>query len=450
MQRQRSGFVCALFFMALAPLLQSQTLSTRPNPVDPGFPFNTPAPVKTPATATQFDQWRAKIKSALFISDPLPALSPQSYGLFTPAPGVIAERVSYGTNFGMRIPAIAYRPVRAHGKLPAIVVVNGHGGDKTTWYAFYTGILYAQAGAVVVTYDPIGADERNSERKSETKTHDIPINAPHSPARMGGLMITDIMQGVSYLVQRPDVDAKRIAVLGYSMGSFLSTIAGAVDPRIHALLVSGGGDLDGNMGSWDHSSKIMCQAGPYHALSFLPDKSTILYALNQRRGPMLILNGSIDPLVGEPHHFKPFFEDLRTRTAALTGSNTNLPESYFFSGVGHRPSWVTRRGSLWLEQQLNFPNWTVARINAMGEIRIGDWSKVAGAHINRGFEAEEREGGILALNAKVPNIPRADLQAIPDTIWQREKDDFVWESWVHHALSADDVPASEQKIPVDN
>jgi dienelactone hydrolase len=450
MQRQRPGLLCALFFIALTSLLHSQTLSTRPNPADPHFPFNTPAPVKTPATAAQFDRWRAQIKSALFISDPLPSLSPKSYGTFVPAPGVIAERVSYGTNFGMRIPAIVYRPAQSHGKLPAIIVVNGHGGDKTTWYAFYTGILYAQAGAVVVTYDPIGADERNSERKSETKTHDIPITGPHSPARMGGLMITDVMQAVSYLGQRPDVDARRIAVLGYSMGSFISTIAGAVDPRIHALLVSGGGDLDGNMGSWDHSAKIMCQAGPYHALSFLPDKSTILYALNQRRGPMLILNGSIDSLVGEPHHFEPFFQDLRARTAALTGSRVNLPESYFFPGVGHRPSWVTRRGALWLEQQLNFPNWTVAKINAMGVIRVGDWSKATGAHINHGFEAEEREGGILALNANVPNIPRADLQAIPNAIWQREKDNFVWESWVHHALSADGIPASEQKIPADN
>jgi dienelactone hydrolase len=425
MQWQRSRLLCALCFIALTPLLSSQTLSTRPNPADPGIPFNTPAPVEIPATAAQFDRWSAQIKSALYISDPLPSLSPQSYGTFTPAPGVMAERISYGTNFGMRIPAIVYRPAQAHGRLPAIIVVNGHGGDKTTWYAFYTGILYAQAGAVVVTYDPIGADERNSERKSETKTHDIPVTGPHSLARMGGLMITDIMQGVSYLGQRPDVDPKRIAVLGYSMGSFLSTIAGAVDPRIHALLLSGGGDLDGNGGSWDHSAKIMCQAGPYHALSFLPDKSTIIYALNQRRGATLILNGSIDSLVGDPHHFEPFFEDLRTRTAALTGSRVNLPENYFFPGVGHRPSWVARRGALWLQQQLNFPNWTVAKINAMGEIRVIDWSKSTGAHINRGFESDEREGGILALNAKVPNLPRAELQAVPDATWQREKDNFV-------------------------
>src|SRR5690242_6459420 len=153
-----------LLSMAMVPLLSAQTISSRPNPSDPKYPFDTPAPVNAPASAAQFDQWRAQIKSALFISTPLPVLAPKSYGTFSPADGVIAERVTYGTNFGMRVPAIVYRPAHSQGKLPGMVVVDGHGGDKTSWYAFYTGILYARAGAVVVTYDPIGEDERNDER----------------------------------------------------------------------------------------------------------------------------------------------------------------------------------------------------------------------------------------------------------------------------------------------
>ena len=326
-----------------------------------------------------------------------------------------------------------------------MVVVDGHGGDKTSWYAFYTGILYARAGAIVVTYDPIGEDERNDERKSETREHDSVVKGPHSPERMGGLMVTDVMQAVSYLSQRPDVDATRIAVVGYSMGSFISALAGAVDPRIHALVLSGGGDLDGNMGSWDSSSKVMCQGGPYRALSFLPDKAAIIYALNQRRGATLILNGAIDPLVARPHHFKPFFADLNDRVAALTGTRTNLPESHFFPNVGHRPSWVTRRGALWLQHQLQFPNWSVAKIHALGVTRIGTWAEATGAHINHGYEAEEREGGIMALKADVPNIPWDDLQVLSEATWKQEKDRFVWDAWVRHALAADGIRVDKQK-----
>jgi len=117
-----------------------------------------------PATAAQIRLWRQQMRHALYIPDPLPAASPESYGSFSPTPGVIAERVTYRTAYDLRVPAIVYRPAtKPRGKMPAIVVVNGHGADKSSWYSWYTGILYARAGAVVLTYDPIGEGERNDE-----------------------------------------------------------------------------------------------------------------------------------------------------------------------------------------------------------------------------------------------------------------------------------------------
>ena len=436
-----------LLMAALAPVLLGQAISSRPNPADPTYPFDTPGPVSTPASPAQFQRWRAQIKKALYIAKIPPPLAVRSYGEFPAAAGVVAQRVTYGTSFGMRIPAIVYRPDHVTGKVPGVVVVNGHGGDKTAWYAFYTGILYARAGAVVVTYDPIGEDERNSEKKSDTMTHDRVVSGPHTPARMGGLMITDAMQAVSYLLQRPDVDAKRIAILGYSMGSFVSALTGAVDPRIHAVVLSGGGDLDGNGGSWDNS-KIMCQGGPYQALAFLADKAAILYALNQLRGPTLILNGTLDNLVARPHHFQPFFADLHVRVAALTGTEVGIFDTYWFQGVGHRPSWVTRPAALWLQEKLHFPNWTLARINSMDEIQIGQWAAKTGAHINPGFTKTESEGGVMALSAGVPNLSHSSLNAVPDAVWQREKERYVWRAWVQHALTADGVEGAARAAAV--
>ena len=115
----------------------------------------------------------------------------------------------------MRVPAIVYAPARQSGKAPAIIIVNGHGGDKYCWYAFYSGVMYARAGAVVLTYDPIGEGERNRERKSGTRAHDRRLEPPEMGRRMGGLMVTDLMQAVSYLCQRNDVDPQRIAACGY-------------------------------------------------------------------------------------------------------------------------------------------------------------------------------------------------------------------------------------------
>ena len=156
------------------------------------------------------EQWRAQIKATLFVPDPLPPLSPQTRGRFEPAPGVVAERVSYGTQFDMRVPAVLYLPKSRAGKVPALIVVNGHGGDKYSWYAFYSGVLYARAGAAVLTYDPAGEGERNVARKSGARAHDKVEPPPELARRLAGLMMTDLMQAVSYLSQRSEVDPHRI------------------------------------------------------------------------------------------------------------------------------------------------------------------------------------------------------------------------------------------------
>lgn len=195
---------------------------------------------------------RGRIESTLFVPRPLPGLAAETYGKFSAAPGVTAERVSYATAYGLRVPAIVYRPEPLPaGRMPGLVVVNGHGGDKYSWYAMYAGLLYARAGAVVVTYDPIGEGERNSERKNGTRQHDTNVDPPEMARRMGGLMITDVMQAVSYLAAQPNVDKQRLAAVGYSMGSFVLSLACAVETRLNACVLAGGGNLDGDGGYWD-------------------------------------------------------------------------------------------------------------------------------------------------------------------------------------------------------
>ncbi len=238
----------------------------------------------------RLNTWRAQVRHILYVPDTLPALGAKTWSTFSPAPGVLADRVTYHTLDGMIVhhqspTAPIPRTAHWHGKLPGILMVNGHGSDKFGWYAIYTGMEYAKAGAVVVTYDMIGEGERNIDRKSRAGSHDKRVTPPEGlPAtdwgqRLAGLMQVDLMQGVTYLSQRPDVDPKRIAVLGYSMGSFVTGIAGALDTRIHAVVLSGGGVFDGPGGYFD-SNQLPCQGPPYRALQAIGDRPAILYALN--------------------------------------------------------------------------------------------------------------------------------------------------------------------------
>jgi dienelactone hydrolase len=382
-------------------------------------------------TASTRDAERQQIRRALLVPETLPALEAEHYGQVDIAPGVTAERVSYATDYGLRVPAIVYRPTqKPAGKMPGLIVVNGHGGDKYSWYAFYAGILYARAGAAVLTYDPIGEGERNAQRKHGTRQHDGNVEPEEMGRRMGGLMMTDVMQAVSYLAGRPDVDAGRLAAMGYSMGSFVLGLACAAETRLKACVLVGGGNLDGDGGYWDSSSKKMCQAIPYRAMKFLGDRGAALYDLH---AATLVWNGSADDVVSIPKMGANFFADLQKRAAALHGSE--VFEFGFTPGGGHRPYFVTRPVALWLEKRLDFPNWTAEGIAKMPETHILEWAEKNGVFLDRQFATELREGGTRALETGVPAVAHDLLNALPEDVWQREKEKYVYETWVKAALA---------------
>jgi dienelactone hydrolase len=397
--------------------------------------LSTVAPLR--ATHADWQALRQQIKTTLHIPDSLPNLAPKSYDQFSPASGITADRISYATDYGLRVPAIVYHQSGASiVQHPALIVVNGHGGDKSSWYAYWAGILYARAGAIVLTYDPIGEYERNSLRESNTLQHDEVVPPDDMARRMAGLMITDVMQAVAYLAQRRDVDPKRIGVVGYSMGSFISSIACAVDTRVHACVLAGGGDLDGPGGYWDKSRK-MCQGIPYHSLNFLGDRGAIMFALNAKRGPTLIINGSADEVVDIPHHGPEFFDDLRKRTIAALGTSKDIFDFELVPEGGHRPYFLTKPVALWLEDKLKFPDWTRKQIQAMPETNIRDWAAIHNLNPPGASISDlHHEGGTLALGADIPAVPRSDLHALPEAVWDSQRESYVYETWLDRAKSA--------------
>src|SRR5260370_19621448 len=114
----------------------------------------------------QLAKWRSEIVQTLDVAHPSPELKVERFGSFSPEPGVVAEKVSYGTEFSMRIPAVVYRPEHHARRMPAMVVVKGHGGDKYSSYSLYTGFAYERAGGAVGSYERSGEGQANEEHKS--------------------------------------------------------------------------------------------------------------------------------------------------------------------------------------------------------------------------------------------------------------------------------------------
>jgi hypothetical protein len=247
-------------------------------------------------------------------------------------------------------------------------------------------------------------------------------------------MMTDVMQAVSYLAARPEVDPTRIGAGGYSMGSFVLALTGAVEPRLRACVMVGGGNLDGPGGYWDASSKKMCQALPYQSLRFLGDRGAVVYALQAVRGPILIWNGRVDPIVARAQ--EPFFDDLRTRARRLAGRPQAVFDVGFTEGGGHRPYFLTRPVVSWLAGQLRFPGWTAATVRTLPEVHIVDWARAHGLAIDPALAAEEREGGTLAVGGAVPGFTREDLSVFTPGEWERRRATLTFEAWTAAASAA--------------
>ena len=422
------------------------------------------------------DAWRADISHVFYADHPDPPLNAKVWSTFSPTPGVLADRVTYSTDAGMMVTAIVYRPdpklIPKNTKLPGIVVVNGHGSDKFGWYAFYSGMMFARAGAVVLTYDPIGEGERNAQRTSmqSPSPHDAdvtpPAPLPHEDwgRRVAGLMQVDLDQALRYLASRTEVDTKRLGVVGYSLGSFVAGIAGALHSdfnpdypnaaHFHALILSGGGVFDDEPGYFDRNKSI-CQRGPYVTLGqprYLgTQRGDDIFYLNAMRGPTLIMNGAGDGVMGIPDRDPKWFDQQRDKLLkecreANHGSIAcaNVFTSILYGKeVGHRPSWVNKDGVKWLNAQLHFPFWSTDKIiDAQGTTHISTWIHANNIAISRNYIPEEREGGLNAVGTGLPGIPREQLMVLPEADWQRLKPQLTYEAWAEKTMAAEQAAAA--------
>ncbi len=286
----------------------------------------------------------------------------------------------------------------------------------------------------MLTYDQAGEGERSSTRQSRTNEHDRLVGDESMARRLAGLMITDVMQAVSYLAARREVDPARIGAAGYSMGSFVLALAGAVEPRLRACALVGGGNLDGPGGYWDSSKKRMCQGLPYQSLSFLGDRGATVYALHAARGPVMIWNGRADSIVADAQ--ESFFSDLRARARELAGMPRAEIDFGFTERGGHRPYFLTRPVAAWLAGELRFPLWTAATIRALPEVRIADWARAHEMNGDPTLASEEREGGTLAVSSDVPGYQRDDLNVFTPSEWEMRKETLAFQAWAAAAASA--------------
>jgi len=112
-------------------------------------------------------------------------------------------------------------------RFPAVIGLHGSGGGHASM-ADPAGLLAGQGFAVYVLhyFDRTGTEEIDG----------LPTIFRHYPAWMKTLW-----DAVSFVASQPQVDPERIALLGFSLGAYLSLSAASIDSRVKTVVDFFGG-----------------------------------------------------------------------------------------------------------------------------------------------------------------------------------------------------------------
>jgi fermentation-respiration switch protein FrsA (DUF1100 family) len=148
-----------------------------------------------------------------------------------PDGGILHFHFSFASEADQRVPGILLikKELMSDGvRHPAVVVLHGTGGKKEK----ELGILkkLAEQGFVAVAIDGRFHGERGTYADYNAAIAKAFADGNSHPLYYD--TVWDILRLIDYLQSRPDVDGKRIGLIGYSKGGIETYLAAAVDPRI--------------------------------------------------------------------------------------------------------------------------------------------------------------------------------------------------------------------------
>jgi len=135
------------------------------------------------------------------------------------------ERVSF-TSDGLKLAGVLHLP-EAHGpgaRRAAFLVLHGFGSNKDGGGGMTVAKMLTGLGYAALRFDFRGCGESEGERGRVICLEQV----------------KDTKNALSFLAGRPEVDPKRIGVVGQSFGAAVAVYAAGVDRRVAACISSGG------------------------------------------------------------------------------------------------------------------------------------------------------------------------------------------------------------------
>ncbi len=152
--------------------------------------------------------------------------------------GYVLETWDLDLNGLENVPAYVARPRGATGRVPAVLFDHSHGGGyKIGKQEFIEGRSYLQPKPYAKELTDLGyvalcIDHWVFGERSHTTEADMFKAMLWKGQVLWGMMVYDSIRALDFLVDRPDVDPRRVATLGMSMGSTMAWWLAALDERV--------------------------------------------------------------------------------------------------------------------------------------------------------------------------------------------------------------------------
>jgi dienelactone hydrolase len=183
------------------------------------------------------------------------------------------------------------------GPFPGVLVLDITGGDQSLSRNLSTFLAQRKIAALFVQMAYYGP-----RRPPGSKLRLLMPNIQHSLDAVRQTVL-DLRVASAWLASRPEIDAKRLGIMGTSLGSFMAALAAEMEPRLGrvAVLLGGGGFVDAY---YDHP-----QAAPYRKLyealggtkeqlaKVIAPVDPLTCAANLKERKLLILAGKRDEIV---------------------------------------------------------------------------------------------------------------------------------------------------------
>lgn len=155
-----------------------------------------------------------------------------------------------------------FRPKKA-GKFPAAIVLDVLDGQLIVARGEAMWLAMHDVSALVVVL-PYYGPRRPLEGKHRLLSPDVDLSVKN--VRQA---VLDCRRATAWLAAQPEVDAKKLSLVGTSLGSIIGAIVVAAEPRITSacLLLGGGGLVDA---FWDHPKAVLL-TGVLKAIGITPE-----------------------------------------------------------------------------------------------------------------------------------------------------------------------------------